>query len=95
VATATQYTYVGPNERIYSAYLAVAADGTTSTLIGTPGAEPVGIRKAGGADYDPDPDGRKKPPSLLPDIPGDDMWIRVDDKKPGDSKPATTTKAGA
>lgn len=80
------YSYVGAEERVYSAYLAVAPDGTTTTLIGTPGMDPVGIRKAGGADHGGEP---------LPDVPGDGSWVPVDSKTPdtGIEKAAKGSKA--
>lgn len=79
------YAYTGAEERIYSAYLAVAPDGTTTTLIGTPGMDPIGIRKAGGDDGEP-----------LPDVPGDGSWVRVGaaaPPMPGIEKAAKGAKA--
>lgn len=67
------YAYTEAEERIYSAYLAVAPDGTTTTLIGVPGMDPVQIRKAGGADHGGEP---------LPDIPGDGSWIPASAETP-------------
>lgn len=84
----TSYVYTGAEERIYSAYLSVRPDGTVTTLHGRPGADPVVIRKASGADYDPDADehGREVPRPPLPDTPADGLWALALDKPAGDGE---------
>lgn len=74
------YAYLGVQEKTYPAYLEVPADGPARTLIGTPGMDPVAIRKAAGADLGPDvgADGEPAPRPPLPDVPGDGSWVLVD-----------------
>lgn len=89
---AATYIYTGAEERIYGAYLAVAPDGTTSTLIGTPGMAPVEIRKAGGADHDSSPADEVTPADNrmpLPDIPADGRWVPTETTPPPSAEKAT------
>lgn len=58
----TAYVYTGPDERIYTAYLAVAPDGAVSTLLGVPGGPPVEVMRAAGND-------------AHPEVPGDGLWV--------------------
>lgn len=69
--TEVTYDYVGTVERVYPAYFAVAPDGTTTTLVGTPGMSFVEIRKAGGADLP-----GEGAQSQLPDVPNDGLWVK-------------------
>lgn len=69
--TEVTYDYVGTVEQVYPAYLAVAPDGTTTTLVGTPSMSSVEVRKAGGVDQ---PAGGAR--SQLPDVPNDGLWVK-------------------
>jgi len=62
---AAEYTYLGAEERIYSAYLTAAEDGTVSTLIGTPSMGPVPVLRAAGNEH-------------LPEVPEDGLWANGD-----------------
>lgn len=79
------YSYLGAQEFTYPAYLQVAEDGTTSTLIGTPGMDPVAIRRAAGND-------------TLPEIPGDGHWSPTTspkDQAPAQAAPGDEAKSTA
>lgn len=80
----TYHSYTGPDEQVYSNYLAVASDGTITTLVGTPGMEPVKIQKAGGVDYDSTGPHDVRDP--LPDVPADGRWVPADAKDAKDTK---------
>ncbi len=41
--------YTGAVEQVFPGWLAIAGDGSASTLLGVPGGEPVTIRKAAGS----------------------------------------------
>lgn len=58
---AEKHAYIGWEQRTYSGYLSMAGDGQVSTLVGTPGMDPVVVIRAAGNE-------------TLPEIPADGMW---------------------
>lgn len=79
MTTTCTYTYTGWGELTFGSYLAVAPDGETSTLVGTPGMTPVIIRRAGGNEQ-------------LPDVPAL-YWEPVDQATGESSEPVVTDAA--
>lgn len=76
-----EHVYTGPTEAIYPAHLAVAPDGTYSTLVGVPGGPPVTVLG------EPPGDGR-----WVPVV--DERKAKPDTAPPAD-KPSKTSKAVA
>jgi len=83
---AAEYTYLGAEERIYSAYLTAAEDGTVSTLVATPGMPPAVVVRAAGNEH-------------LPEVPEDGLWANGDQQVlpqtpvPADTPPDPPTDA--
>lgn len=72
------YAYMGLTERVYPAYLSVLPDGSTATLRGCPGGDPVEIRPAAGNQQ-------------LPAVPSDGLWVKIAD---GQDQPVSPAAVG-
>lgn len=76
------YGYTGWEQRIYSGYRTPAADGGVTTLIGTPGMDPVAVLRAAGNED-------------LPEVPAGGWWEPVQPETPTKSSSRKAASAPA